>query len=109
MQWTDAGRTAGGAGAVADELRRVVEQIAMQVVEARRKPDAAGVNLEYRHGGQARRHGSDLRHRAEIAWVAHQAQGRYVTQRVGHALEPRLERLLAERAPQILVDRDPVA
>ena len=99
MQRADARRATGGAGAVADQRRGVFEQLAMELEHARREADTSRIDLEDRHGGQLRGYRPHLRHRAEVARVAHQAQARHVAQRMRDSLQAGLERLSAERAP----------
>src|SRR5438477_10504315 len=107
MKRTDARRTAGRAWTVADQLGRILEELPVQLIETSRKSDAPWIDLEYGHGRQLRGHGTDLGHRSEVSRVAHQPQACDEPQRMGHALEARLQSLTPKRAPQNLVGRDP--
>src|SRR5579864_1946917 len=108
MEWADAGRAAGVAGAIADQLRSVFEQLDVELVHPPGVADPAWIDLEDGDRRQLRRDGSHFGDRPEVARVAHQAQAGDVPQRVGYSLQPRLKSLAAERAPQRFVDGDPV-
>src|SRR5213076_2829925 len=100
MERTDARWAARFAWAVAHQRGGVLEQLAMQLIKACREPDPTRVHLEdsdCRHLGGDRAH---LRHRAEVAWVAHEAQARDMAQRMRHPLQACLQCLLAQRGPK---------
>src|SRR5690348_10222495 len=109
MERTDAGWAARVAGTVTDQLRGVVEQLAVELVHPPGETDAARIDLEDRDSRQLRRDRSHLGDRPEVARVAHQPQAGDVSQRVGDPLQSGLQRFAAERMPEGFVDGDPVA
>src|SRR5258706_10432381 len=103
MQRTHARGTAGKTWAFADERRRVLEKLAVQLVHATRVAHATGVDLVDGHSRQAGCRRANFGHRAEVARVAHQPDARDMSEGMSHPLKAGLQRFATERRPQAFI------